>query len=76
MMEKSTQTFTMAKYQKKFLYVYVNHIILIDSVYRIGKNFYPQLILEECKYVVKEKKMSEYIADNIEISSDDSNEEN
>ena len=76
MMEKSTQTFTMVKYQKKFLYVYVNHIILIDSVYRIGKNFYPQLILEECKYVVKEKKMSKYIADNIEISSDDSNEEN
>ena len=56
--------------------MYLSIIILIDSVYRIGKNFYPQLFLEECKYVVKEKKMSEYIADNIEISSDDSNEEN
>ena len=28
------------------------------------------MLLEECKYVVKEKKISEYINDNIEISSD------
>ena len=60
--------------------MYLSIIILIDSVYRIGKNFYPQLFLEECKYVVKEKKMSEYIAEDIKISSDsdreDSNEEN
>ena len=39
------------------------------------------MFLEECKYFVKEKKMPEYITDNIEISSDDfdredSNEEN
>ena len=30
-------------------------IILIDSVFRTGKNYYPQVFLEECKYVVKEK---------------------
>ena len=34
------------------------------------------MFLEECKYVVKEKKMPQYITENIEISSDDSNEEN
>ena len=33
------------------------------------------MFLEECKYVVKEKKMSQYIFDHIEISSD-SDEEN
>ena len=32
-------------------------IILIDSVFRTGKNYYPQVLLEECKYVVKEKKV-------------------
>ena len=32
-------------------------VILINSVYRTGKNYYPQVFLEECKYVVKEKKM-------------------
>ena len=34
------------------------------------------MFLEECKYVVKAKKMPEYITDDIEISSDDSDREN
>ena len=33
------------------------------------------MFLEECKFGVKEKKMPEYITDDIEISSDDSNRE-
>ena len=30
-------------------------VILIDSVFRTDKNYYPQVFLEECRYVVKEK---------------------
>ena len=30
-------------------------VILIDSVFRTGKNYYPQVFLEECKHVIKEK---------------------
>ena len=48
---------------------------MIDSVFRTGKNYYPQAFVEECKYAFKEKKMPEYIADDIEISSDDSDRE-
>ena len=55
-------------------------VILIDSVFRTGKSYYPQVFLEECKYVVKEKKIPNYIIGNVEISSDsdreNSNEEN
>ena len=47
-------------------------VILIDSVYKKNKNYYPQVFLEECKYVVKEKKKCKFITDDIEISSDDS----
>ena len=47
-MEKSTQNFTIIKYQYICLLV-----ILIDSVYRKDKNYYPRAFLEECKYVVK-----------------------
>ena len=43
---------------------------LIDSVFRKGKNYYPQVFVEECKYVVKGKKMPEYITANIEVFSD------
>ena len=44
-------------------------VILIDSIFRTV-NFYSQLFLEECKFVVKEKTISKYIIDDIEISSD------
>ena len=45
-------------------------VILIDSVFQTGKNYYPQVFLEECKYIVKEKKIPKYIIDDTEISSD------
>ena len=31
-------------------------VILIDSVFRTGNNYYPQVFLEECKYVFKKKR--------------------
>ena len=40
-------------------------VILINSVFRGSKNHYPQMFLEECKYVVKEKKITKYIINNI-----------
>ena len=49
--------------------------LTIHSVFRTGKNYYPQVLLEEFKSVIKEKKIPKYITDDIEISSD-SNEEN
>ena len=47
---------------------------MIDSVYRKDKSCYPQAFSEECKYVVK-KKMFQFITNDIEISSDDSDKE-
>ena len=48
---------------------------MIDSNFRAGKNYYRQVILKDCKYVVKENKVVEYITDDIEISTDDSDRE-
>ena len=45
-------------------------IILIESVFRTGINFYPEVFLEDCKYVVKEKKIPKYITGDLEIFSD------
>ena len=42
-----------AKEDSKFIFL---SVILIDSVCRASKNYYPQILLEECKYVVKEKR--------------------
>ena len=47
-------------------------MILIEPVFKMGKNYYPQIFLEECKqYVVKENKISKFINDELEISSSD-----
>ena len=56
-MEKSTQIFTVIKYQKKGSQFICLSVFLIDSVFNTGKNYYPQVFLEECKNVVKEKKI-------------------
>ena len=47
---------------------------MIDSVYQKNKSYY--LFLEECKYIIKEKKIYKFITDSIKTSSDDSDKEN
>ena len=42
-----------------------------DSLFRAGKNYYLQVLLEECKYVIKEKKIHNYITDDMEVSDSD-----
>ena len=49
---------------------------MVDSTYKMGKNCYSEVFLEYCKYIRKERKITRYIADNLEISSDDSDKEN
>ena len=47
---------------------------MIDTVFRTGKNYYLQMFLEQCKHAVQEKKMPEYITEDIENSSDSDRE--
>ena len=50
-------------------------VMMLGSVFKMGKNYFPQVFLEECKYIVKEKKMRKFINDDLGISSDESDEE-
>ena len=52
-MEKSAQISTIINVKRRFL-MYFLSVILIDSVFRTSKNYYPQVFLEEYKYIVKE----------------------
>lgn len=36
-------------------------VLLSDSVVEIGEIYYPEVFLEECKYVVKENEVSKFI---------------
>ena len=44
---------------------------MLDSVVRVEKKYYPQVFLEECRYVKRKNKMMNYINDDIEITSSD-----
>ena len=51
-------------------YIFLS-VILIGSVFRTGKNYYPQVFLDEYKYILKEEKVPKYITGDLEISSDE-----
>ena len=46
-------------------------LIMLDSVVKVKKKYYPQTLLEECKYEIKKTKMQSFINDELEASSSD-----
>ena len=46
--------------------IYIS-VIVIDSVYIKDKNYYPQVFLEKYKHVLRRKKTSYSVTDDIEI---------
>ena len=46
-------------------------VILIDFGFRTGKSYYSSVFLEEFRQVIKERKIPNYIAKDIKISSDE-----
>ena len=50
---KNKHKFQWQQNTKSFQFISLS-VILIGSVFRTGKNCYPQVFLEECKYVIKE----------------------
>ena len=51
-------------------------LIIVDSVFNVGKKYYPQTLLEECKYEIKKNKMDNLINDDVKPSSSDSESDN
>ena len=65
---KSIQIFMIMEYLKKIVIVFVClFAVLMDSVFKMSKNYYLQVFLEEYKYIVKEKMTSKCINDELEI---------
>ena len=51
-------------------------LIMLDSVIRVSKKYYPQTLLEECKYEIKKIKMDNMINDDLDLSSSDNETDN
>ena len=48
-------------------------IIMIDSVIKANKKYYPQILLEECKHIQENIKTENYIDEDLENRESDSN---
>ena len=44
---------------------------MLGSVIRANKKYYPQTLLEECKYVIRKNKMESIINDDLDLRSSD-----
>ena len=49
-------------------------LIALDSVIKMGKKYYPQTLLEECKYKFTKKKIEDPIVDDFDSSSESDGE--
>ena len=47
-------------------------IVMLDFVIKANKKYYPQIFLEECKYVQEKIKTENYIDEDLEKSESDS----
>ena len=43
---------------------------MLDSVIKVNKKYYPQIFLEECKYVQEKIKIENHIDDDLKSHSD------
>ena len=46
-------------------------LVILDSVIRVNKKYYPQILLQECKYVIRKNKMENLINDDSDLNSSD-----
>ena len=46
-------------------------LIMLDSVIRVNKKYYPQTLSEKFKYVIRKNKMENLINDDLDLSSSD-----
>ena len=51
-------------------------LIMLGSVTRVSKKYYPQTLLEECKHKIKKNKMENLINDDLDLSSSDNESDN
>ena len=44
-------------------------LLMLKSVIRVGKKYYPEILLEECKYEIKKIQMENLVNDDLDLSS-------
>ena len=72
-MEKQTRKFSKQQNTERKHQIYFLLVISTEKS-STAKNYYSQVFLDEFKYAIKEKKIHNYITDDVEMSSDSAEE--
>ena len=64
-------TFLLKSLSKKNASYKFLSLIMLDFVIRVNQKYYPQTLLEKCKYEIKKNKMENLISDDLGSSSSD-----
>ena len=64
------QIFKTVKCEKEGSHCICLSVVLIDSTFKMTESDNPQVFLEKCKYIDKEKEVTKYINEELEISPD------
>ena len=51
-------------------------LIMLDSVIRVNKKYYPPTLMEECKYIIKKNKMENLINADLDLRLSDNKTDN
>ena len=70
--DKANTNFQGKKTPKENLSYKCLSIITLESIIKVNKKYHPQILLDECKYEVKNKKVENLINDDLELTSSDS----
>ena len=46
-------------------------LVMLDSIVKVGKKYYPQVFLEEYKYIKRKNEMFNYINDDLKMTLSD-----
>ena len=60
--------FSREKNTKRICIIKCLLLIMVDSVIKVNKKYYPQTLLEKCKYEIKKTKMEDLINADLEQS--------
>ena len=50
-------------------------LIILDSVIRVSKKYYPETLLEECKYKIKKNEKYNFMNDDLELDAESVSDE-
>ena len=69
--DKVNTNFQGKKVPEEYASCKCSSLIMLGSVIRVNEKYFPQTLLEDCKYIIRKNKMENLVNDDLDLSSSD-----